>query len=155
MRERSVRVWVAAVALAAGLGVYWTAPTGYPLRGGGGTPGWSEPARAVAGACVALLAGAVAAGLARVARSQPAGSRGLVVAAWAGWGLLGCVVAVGASLWLMVYALDTRGYHTFMEWVVARGLVAGLAWAGLLLAGIAAWQRSRTPNQALQQTAGA
>jgi hypothetical protein len=156
MRKHVNWVGLVALSLAAGYGVYETMPSGYPLRGSpGAIPGWSEPARAAAGVGVALLVAAVAAGLRRVVRSQPDAERGLVVVAWAGWAMVGSLTAVGASLWLSLYTLNTRGYFTFTDWAVVRGLLVGVVWAGVVLAGVSAWRRSRTPNQALQQTAGA
>lgn len=142
MNSRLNWAGVAGLSVAAGYGVFSTMPSGYPLRGSPGViPGWSEPAQVVAGVGAAGLCAAVVCGLIRVVRSQARADRGLVVLAWTGWALFGSLLAVGFSLWASVYTLNTLHYFTFTDWAVVRGLVAGLVWAGVALAGLSAWRR--------------
>jgi len=150
--------WVGLVALsvAAGYGVYDTMQSYYPLRGGReAVSGWSEAARAAAGVGVAGLFGCIALGLVRLVRSQPQADRGLVVAAWAGWVVAGTVFAIGYSGAEAVQAMNESGIRTFTSWIVARGLVAGLIWAGVVLVGLWAWRRRArlvAPNTELNLT---
>lgn len=144
MNSRLMWDGVAVLSVAAGYGVFSTMQTGYPLHGSvGGIPGWSDPARVAAGVGVAGLCAAVVCGLIRVVRSPSRADRGLVVLAWTGWTLFGSVLAVGFSLWASIYTLNTLHYFTFTDWAVARGLIAGLVWAGVALAGLSAWQRGQ------------
>jgi hypothetical protein len=99
--------------------------------------------RVTAGVGTAVLFGVVVVGLGRLVRSQPSADRGLVVMAWAGWTLFGLSLAVGFSLWDMLYTFLNLGYRIQLEWVITRGLVVGLAWAGVTVVGLVAWRRGR------------
>ncbi len=160
MSKRIGWVGFAALSVAAGYGVYDAMQSFYPLLGGQEVvPGWSLASRVAAGAGVAVLFGGISLGLVRLVRSQPRADRGLVVAAWAGWVVAGTVFAVGYSGAEAIQTMNESRVRTFASWIVARGLVAGLVWSGVVLASLYAWRRERvalqTPNQALQQTAGA
>jgi hypothetical protein len=147
---------LAVLAVAAGYGVYGAMPSNYLFRGTRvGPPAWSEPVRLAAGAGVALAFWAVVVGLARLVRSQPAADRGLVVMAWAGWTLFGVSLAVGVSLWDMAYTTLNSDTHIGFDWGIVRGLIAGVVWAGIVVAGLTAWRRAAGSNRSLQPATSA
>ncbi|MDY3560624.1 hypothetical protein R5W23_001869 [Gemmata sp. JC673] len=160
MSKRLGWVGLAALSVAAGYGVYDTMQSFYPLRSSQeALPGWSVADRVAAGVGVTALFGCISLGLARLVRSQPQAERGLVVAAWAGWVVAGTVFALGYSGVEAVRTMNDSGTRTFTSWIVGRGLVAGLVWSGVVLAGVFAWRHRRgtprTPNQSLQPTGAA
>jgi hypothetical protein len=153
---------VGVLALAAGYWIYEAMPTGYQTRGSQElTPAWSGPARVAAGVGVAGLFGAVALGLRHLTRPHPNADRGLAIAAWAGWAVVGAVLAVGLSFWEAMYTFNALGHPTnnfrvHADWGVVRGMAFALAWAGLVAGGLLAWRRvAAGPNPALPATGSA
>jgi hypothetical protein len=127
----------------------------YPPSGPEILPGFSALERVGVGCGVAVATLSLVVGIALLVRPMDWGRRALVIAAVAGWSVVGLFIAFAWSFLDARATFLARPNAPGMNWVYLRAAVIALCWAGVLIAvgfAMRRWWPATQPSRPLQQT---